>query len=63
LTRAVNDTTHLAEGERADMIAGQSIVFARLAGTLAGLFPPGSELFHAVISTLMEAHTAAARSA
>lgn len=56
MTRAVNDAAHLKAGERMDVVAGQAIVFARLAGVLAGQFPPESDLFHAVISALMEGH-------
>jgi hypothetical protein len=61
LTRAINDAINLPEGERMDIIAGQSIVFARLAGLLAGLFPPGTDIFHTVISALMEGHGEATR--
>jgi hypothetical protein len=56
LARAVNDAAHIPEGERIDILAGQSIVFARLAGMLAGLLPPGSEQFHTVINALMQGY-------
>lgn len=56
LTRSVNDTARIAEGERIDILAGQSIVFARLAGMLAGLLPPGSEQFHTVVNALMQGY-------
>ena len=61
LTRAVNDAKNFHHGEHMDVIAGQAIVFARLSGLLAGQFPPESDLFHAVISALMEGHKEAAR--
>lgn len=61
LTRAVNDAAKIPEGERIDILAGQSIVFARLAGMLAGLLPPGSEQFHTVINALTQGYQEAAR--
>lgn len=56
LTRAINDTAHMSEGERIDLVTGQSIVFARLAGLLAGLLPRGSDQFHLVINALMQGY-------
>jgi hypothetical protein len=56
LTRIVNDAAQIPEGERIDILAGQSIVFARLAGLLAGLLPTGSEQFHTVINALMQGY-------
>ena len=56
LTRALNDADSQNSGDRMDMVAGQAIVFARLAGLLAGQLPPESDLFHAIVSALMEGH-------
>lgn len=56
LTRAVNDTARITEGERTDIVTGQAIVFARLAGMLAALLPPGSEQFHTVVNALMQGY-------
>jgi hypothetical protein len=56
LTRTVNDTAHITEGERLDILAGQSIVFARLAGLLAGLLPVESGQFQTVISAMMQGY-------
>ena len=56
LTRALNDATNLPQGERMDVLAGQSIVFARLAGLLAGQFPAEADLFRTVVGTLVESH-------
>jgi hypothetical protein len=56
LTRAVNDADGQKSGDRMDIVAGQAIVFARLAGLLAGQFPPESDLFHTVVSALMDGH-------
>lgn len=61
LTRAVNDAANLPEGERMDAIAGQSIVFARLAGMLAGLFPADSDQFHTIISAMMRGYNEPAK--
>ena len=54
LRRAVNDAGNLEAGERMDALAGQAIVFARLAGFLAGQFPPEANLFQSVVTALME---------
>jgi hypothetical protein len=56
LTRAVNDASHLLNGERMDVLAGQAIVFARLSGVLAGQFPAESDMFHTVVNALMQGH-------
>lgn len=54
LTRAVSDAAMLPAGERADAMAGQAIVFARLAGFLAGQFPPQADLFRLVSAAMLE---------
>lgn len=56
LTRALNDANNLPQGDRMDAVAGQAIVFARLAGFLAGQFPPGADLLRPTIEALMEGH-------
>ena len=56
LARAVSNGANLPPGERMDSLAGQAIVFARLAGFLAGQFPPEADLFHSTVSALMEGH-------
>ena len=56
LTRAVNDAANLPQGERMDALAGQALVFARLAGFLAGQFPPEADLFRNTVSALMDGH-------
>ncbi len=54
LTRAVSDAAMLPAGERADAMAGQAIVFARLAGFLAGQFPAQADLFRTVSAAMLE---------
>lgn len=56
LTRCVNDATGLPAGERMDALAGQAIVFARLAGYLAAQFPPEADRFRSVITAVVDAH-------
>lgn len=56
LTRALNDADQLPQGERMDAVAGQAIVFARLAGFLAGQLPPGADVLRPTIEALMEGH-------
>jgi len=56
LTRTLNDAAAAAEGSRADALAGQAIVFARLAGMLTAQLPPGSDLFRAAMEAFMAGH-------
>ena len=56
LTRSLSDASNLPTGERMDALAGQAIVFARLAGFLAGQFPPQSDLFRMITAALLEGH-------
>ena len=56
LTRSVNDAANLPHGEHMDALAGQAIVFARLAGFLAGQFPPQTDLFRTVSGALLDGH-------
>jgi ribose 5-phosphate isomerase RpiB len=56
LTRSLNDAANLPHGEHMDALAGQAIVFARLAGFLAGQFPPQTDLFRTVSGALLEGH-------
>lgn len=57
LTRSVNDAASLPHGEHMDALAGQAIVFARLAGFLAGQFPPQTDLFREVSGALLQGHS------
>lgn len=56
LTRCVNDAANLPYGERMDALAGQAIVFARLAGVLAGQFPPEADLFRMITGAMLDGH-------
>jgi hypothetical protein len=56
LTRSVGDAAACPEGRRADAIADQAIVLARLAGFLAGQLPPGSDLFRATVEAMMDGY-------
>ncbi len=56
LKRCVDDAAQLPAGERMDAIAGQAIVFARLAGFLASRFPPEADLFRAVTTAVIDGH-------
>jgi hypothetical protein len=56
LTRCVNDAARLPHGERMDALAGQAIVFARLAGVLAGQFPPDADLFRMITGAMLDGH-------
>ncbi len=57
LGRALNDAVNLAGGERMDVLAGQAIVFARLAGFLAGQFPPEADQFRTIVAALTQGHS------
>lgn len=56
LTRSLNDAAGLPRGEHMDALAGQAIVFARLAGFLAGQFPPETDLFRTITSAMLDGH-------
>ncbi len=56
LARCVSDAAGLPEGQRVNAIAGQAIVFARLAGLLAGQLPPEADLFRTAIEAFMDGH-------
>jgi hypothetical protein len=56
LTRSLSDAASLPHGERMDALAGHAIVFARLAGFLAGQFPPETDLFRTISSAMLDAH-------
>lgn len=56
LTRCLSDAASLPHGEHMDALAGQAIVFARLAGFLAGQFPPQTDLFRSVSAALLDGH-------
>lgn len=57
LTRCLNDAAHLPRGERMDAIAGQAIVFGRLAGFLTAQFPPEADLFRTVTGAVVDGHS------
>ena len=63
MARAAKDTAGAAEGTRADAIAGQAVVFARLAGMLAAQLPPESDIFRASMEAFMDGHGETARQA
>jgi hypothetical protein len=56
LTRSVTDAAACPEGRRADAIADQAIVLARLAGFLAGQLPPETDLFRATVEAMMDGY-------
>ena len=57
LTRCLNDAAGLPNGERMDAVAGQAIVFARLAGFLTAQFPPEADLFRTVTGAVFDGHS------
>lgn len=56
LRRSLSDASALPVGERMDAIAGQAIVFARLAGFLAGQFPPNADLYRTISAAMLDGH-------
>lgn len=56
LTRCANDAAAMPMGERMDVLAGQAIVFARLAGFLAAQFPADADQFRTVITAVIDSH-------
>ena len=56
LSRALSDASAAPDGAHTDAIACQAIVFARLAGFLAGHIPPEADMFRTVVDALMDGH-------
>jgi len=56
LSQALSDAAAAPDGARTDAIACQAIVFARLAGFLAGHIPPGADMFRTVVDAMMDGH-------
>ncbi len=54
LNEAASDLCAIAEGERTETLANQAIVFARLAGFLAGQLPPGDDLTRAMLEAMLD---------
>jgi hypothetical protein len=61
LTRSISDAAAFPEGGRADAMAGQAIVLARLAGFLAGQLPPETDLFRAMVEAMTDGYGEPAR--
>lgn len=56
LTRCLEDAAQLPHGERMDALAGQAIVFARLAGYITAQFPPESDLFRTITTAVVDGY-------
>lgn len=61
MARTVTDTVSVVEGQRADAIANQAIVLARLAGFLAGQFPAETGLLRTVMEAMLDGHAEPSR--
>lgn len=61
MLRAVTDASAAAEGSRADAIAGQAVVFSRLAGILSAQLPPESDVFRSCMEAFMDGNGEPAR--
>jgi hypothetical protein len=61
LIAAVSDLVAVPEGQRADTVANQAVVFARLAGFLAGQLPPDDETLRATMEALLHGHAEPAK--
>ena len=54
LNAAVSDLNAIPEGHRTETIANQAIVFARLAGFLAGQLPPGEDMTRPMLEAMLD---------
>ncbi|HEV8389237.1 MAG TPA: hypothetical protein VGQ35_05310 [Dongiaceae bacterium] len=61
LNHAASDLVAVPEGHRAQTIANQAVVFARLAGFLAGQFPSGDDMMRATLEALLDGQAEPAR--
>lgn len=61
LNHAASDLVAIPDGQRAQTIANQAVVFARLAGFLAGQFPSGDDMMRATLEALLDGQAEPAR--
>ncbi len=54
LVHAVSDLAAVPQGLRAETIANQAVVFARLAGFLAGHLPPAADMTRETLEALLD---------
>lgn len=54
LNEAASDLISIPDGFRAQTIANQAVVFARLAGFLAGQLPAGDDMMRAMLEALLD---------
>ena len=61
LNHAVSDLSAVPEGLRAETIANQAVVFARLAGFMAGQLPAGDDMMRAALEAMLDGQAEPAR--
>ena len=61
LNHAASDLVAIPDGHRAQTIANQAVVFARLAGFLAGQLPPGDDMMRTTLEALLDGQAEPAR--
>lgn len=54
LARVLGDLSSLPEGQRAEGLASQAVVLARLAGWLAGNLPPEADVTRAAMEAMLD---------
>jgi hypothetical protein len=62
LIAALGQVESVPEGQRAEAIASQAIVLARLAGWLGGHLPPGADLMRSMMEAMLDGYGEPARS-
>jgi len=61
LNHAASDLVAIPDGQRAQTIANQAVVFARLAGFLAGQLPAGDDMMRSTLEALLDGQAEPAR--
>lgn len=61
LNHAVSDLAAVPQGLRAETIANQAVVFARLAGFLAGHLPPAADMTRECLEAMLDGHAEVGR--
>jgi hypothetical protein len=61
LVAALGKVGAVPEGQRADALANQAIVLARLAGWLAGHLPPGADMMRPMMEAMLDGYGEPAR--
>lgn len=61
LNHAASDLATIPNGQRTETVANQAVVFARLAGFIAGQLPPGDDMTRVLLEAMLDGLSEPAR--